>query len=119
MVQKTLNFGNTLINKRLIDFFSWSITTPFPGSELFHIARRHKILKENFTDERKEWIKDYNAMMELPGVTDRDLLRLKIKGSFLTAKCLLKSGNIGLKDAKYFWQRAAKLGLNYCKLKKI
>ena len=109
MTRNTLRFIEKLVNQRLLDYIGWSIATPYPGSELYNIACRHNLIKENLVGNWDGWIRDDPFVMRLPGITDQEMARLKREGSIVRAKCILRSGNFGLKDLGFFAKKAAKV----------
>lgn len=98
MSQNTIKFAERLVDQGLLDYTSWAIATPYPGSELYNIARRHGLIKGSLVGNWDAWIRDDPFVMKLPGISDRDQARLFRKASMLGVKCALKSGNIGMRD---------------------
>jgi radical SAM superfamily enzyme YgiQ (UPF0313 family) len=96
--QNTLNFAKSLINKGLLDFIGWSLTTPYPGSSLYDIALRHKLIKPELIGQWSMWLKSERYVMNLPRVTSKDMLKMRNKGSWLRFLCIIKSGNYTFKD---------------------
>ena len=109
MTTNTLKFADRLIDQGLLDYIGWSITTPYPGSELYDIARRHSLIKENLDGNWDAWIRDDPFVMQLPDVSQLEMARLKRRGSIMRAKCMLRSGNIGWKDLGFLAKKAAKV----------
>lgn len=96
--QNTLNFAKELINQKLLDFIGWSLTTPYPGSELYDIALRHKLIKPELMGQWSAWLKSERYIMDLPGITGQEMLKMRNKGSWLRFLCIIKSGNYTYKD---------------------
>jgi anaerobic magnesium-protoporphyrin IX monomethyl ester cyclase len=98
MCENTLRFAGKLADKGLLDYASWAIATPYPGSELYGIACRHGLIKQSLTGEWDSWIRDDPFVMKLPGISDNDQARLFRRASVLGVKCALSSGNVGARD---------------------
>ena len=96
--QKTLDFAKELIDEGLLDFIGWSVTTPYPGSQLYDIALRHNLIKPELQGNWSNWVKSDRFVMNLPGVSMKDQVRLRNKGSWLRFVCIIKSGNYTFRD---------------------
>lgn len=105
MSEKTLDFAANLVREGLLNYISWSITTPYPGSKLFDIAVRHKILKKEYLEKWESWLKEELFLMEIPGITATDFRRVKIKGEWLRFRCLLKNMDFKPKDVWFMGKR--------------
>ncbi len=106
MTQNTLNFAWKLVKNNLVDYISWSIATPYPGSELYDIACKHNLLNPVFRDSWESWQKEGLFIMDLPGVSKTDRNIIKLKGEFLRMVCLLKRKYFKLKDLPFLAKRA-------------
>lgn len=106
--EKTLAFAKKLIDQRLLDYISWSITTPYPGSQLFEIAQRFNLLESSLHQDWSRWLVDNSFLMKLPHVSSQQASRLYLQGSKLRAYCFLRSGNWGIKDIPLFFKKAVK-----------
>jgi len=106
---RTLDFARDLIDKRLLDYISWGVTTPYPGSKLYDIALRHKLIDPRLLDDWEAWQKQEIFMMALPGVTRKEQQRVKMKGDLLRIRCLLRSRNFKLKDIPFLIKRGIHL----------
>jgi anaerobic magnesium-protoporphyrin IX monomethyl ester cyclase len=115
MTQKTLDFAKKLVDEKLLDYIGWSITTPYPGSPLYDIATRHKLVPPDLLTDWDAWLKDTSFLMNLPGVSHKQMADMKAKGSVLRARLMLRSGGIGLKDAGYFVKKLGKILQNVFK----
>lgn len=97
MSENTFKFARKLISERLIDYMSWSITTPMPGSSLFDLCTRHHLLRE----------KSYcysgldHITLNLPNVGVRDIELLKAKGTILQVYSSLLGGNLNWRSLPY------------------
>jgi radical SAM superfamily enzyme YgiQ (UPF0313 family) len=96
-VKNTMSFTGKLLREGFIDYFSWQIATPLPGSRLFELAKRHNLLisQENYLFIR-------SMAMRLPGITEKDIMKAVRKGVLLKTYCALKNGNININEA---WSR--------------
>jgi radical SAM superfamily enzyme YgiQ (UPF0313 family) len=93
-VDSTLRETNKLINQGLLDYLSWQFATPFPASQLWDVAHKYKIIRE---DLEGVW----NVSLNLPGVCESKMIRQQTLGFILQVKCALKTGHLNLK----MWRR--------------
>lgn len=99
-VDRTLNFVRRLKKERLLDYISFSTTTPMRGSPLFEIAKRHNMLKQH------KQVKDVSEFsMVLPNISKKALKRSRLKGLFLQAFINLRSGHNYLLDWAKNWHK--------------
>jgi len=106
---RTLDFAWKLFNKRLIDYISWSVTAPYPGSRLFDIARRHNLIDPRLLTDWEAWQKEALFMISLPGVSRREQQKVKLKGELLRLRCMLRSWNFKAKDIPFLIKRGLHL----------
>lgn len=106
MTTNTLNFARRLVKNNLVDYIGWSITTPYPGSRLYDIALRHNLLNPAFRDNWEGWQKEGLFIMDLPGISEIQRNRIKLKGEFLRIMCLLRRKYFKLKDFPFLVKRA-------------
>ncbi len=106
---KTLDFARKLVKARLLDYIGWSITTPYPGSKLYEIALKYGLFKSNLEKNWDSWLRDDFFVMQLPGVKEQDIAKIKTKGSILRGLCLLRSRGIKFKDFSYLAKKALKV----------
>ena len=109
MTEKSLQFASKLVSARLVKYLGWSVATPYPGSELYDIALRHNLIKESLRGNWDAWIRDDPFVLRLPGISVRDMARMKRKGSILRALCMLRSGHFGLKDVGIMAKKGLKV----------
>lgn len=99
-VDRTLRFVWELKKERLIDYMSFSTTTPMPGSRLFDISRRHGVLKNNGeTRDMSEFC------MEFPNVSRKAMKRSRLKGILLQTLINLQSGRNVYTDWSKNWHK--------------
>jgi len=110
--EETLKFAEKLYKKRLMDYFGWSITMPYPGSPLYDIAVRHNLIKPHVAGRWDKWVNEEFSVMQLPGISDKDVARLKTKGSWLRARCMLRSGGFGFKDLAFISKKVMRVVKN-------
>ena len=106
---RTLAFARNLFKKKLIDYISWSVTAPYPGSKLFDIARRHNLINPRLLNDWEAWQKEALFMISLPGISRREQQFVKMKGELLRVSCLLRSWNFKAKDIPFLIKRAIHL----------
>ncbi len=94
----TFRYIKKLLRESKIDLFGWSMTTPYPGSNLYNIAIKHKLIPDDKIDNWELFDSGSNFVMELPTVSKMDWKYVHIMGKILQAKLLLKSGLINRKS---------------------
>jgi hypothetical protein len=109
----TLSFAKEMIKKNYIDIISWSLTTPYPGSELFEIAKRHQLIPPDLEGRWEFWDSSENFIMKLPGVVEKDWLFIKRKGKVLQARLLLKSGTFNWHSMPLYLKKITNLLRNF------
>ncbi|MFH1903474.1 MAG: radical SAM protein [Candidatus Omnitrophota bacterium] len=102
----TLDFAREMVRKGCLDIISWSLTTPYPGSALFEIARRHKLIDPEAEGKWERWDSSENFLMKLPGVSQEDWELVKRKGKMLQAKLLLRSGTFSFRSLPVYGRKA-------------
>lgn len=103
--KKTLYFAETLLKKGLADYINWSITKPYPGSELYRIANKNGLIKKELKENWDSWVKETEFIMTLPGVKQSEMARLKTVGQLKRGWQMLRSGDIGFKDFNFFYKK--------------
>ncbi|MEW6357793.1 MAG: radical SAM protein [Planctomycetota bacterium] len=98
-VDKTLDFAKHLFKNKLIDYMSWQMATPNPGSRLWDIALRHNLLLDPH-----EFRSYRTVSMKLPGVTPRHVRRALRRGLFIKNWYALKNGNINWRHLDRVWE---------------
>jgi anaerobic magnesium-protoporphyrin IX monomethyl ester cyclase len=91
-VKKTFKFAHRLLHEELINYMSWQVATPYPGSRLWGTALKFGLLlnPRRFGDVRER-------AMNLPGVSEQDIRRSLRKGYVIKTWYALKSGHISWK----------------------
>ncbi|MCD4675683.1 MAG: B12-binding domain-containing radical SAM protein [Desulfobacula sp.] len=117
----TFHYAKRLYKDKLVDYFGGSICTPTPGSELWDIALRHKLIKEEYLGDWDKWFykKDLRLISRVPGVSEKQIFKLHQKTFRYIALSLLfgkaiKFKNIGfvVHRSLYFLKRAILLKLS-------
>jgi radical SAM superfamily enzyme YgiQ (UPF0313 family) len=98
-VANTLRFTRRMFRKGLFDYMSWQMTTPVAGSELYDIVRRHGLVPADFNPENM-----WDILMEIPGVSRKDMVRDRRRGMLLQAWHAFRKGNINFSS----WPRMLK-----------
>jgi magnesium-protoporphyrin IX monomethyl ester (oxidative) cyclase len=98
MVDNTLRFCKKLLQEGLIQYMSWQVATPMPGSRLYGLAQRHGLLPER----RMEGVWARNLL--LPGVSQKELKAKLRRGLILKNWYLLKNGNLRLAHLDRVWR---------------
>ncbi len=94
-VDNTLKTAKNWYKEGLLDYISWQIASPYPGSKLYDIAVKHKIFKSEL-QVKNPW----TIQMEIPGVSKREILRKRRKGMLLQARMSAAHGHFGLRSFK-------------------
>jgi len=55
------------------------------------------------------WLSEDSFVMKLPGIDEVEQARMKTSGSVLRAKCMLRSGNFGIKDMGFITRKVLKI----------
>ena len=87
-VDGTLAFCRRLFKRRLLDYISWQVATPMPGSRLWETARTHGLLPG------REIRSVFEMNMKLPGLRPADVRRSLRKGLWLKGVGLVRSGHV-------------------------
>ena len=115
MVKKTFKYVSSLVDGKLLDYIGWSVTVPYPGSQLYNIAQKYNLIKDEYKENWDYWMSKDSYVMQLPGITPATQVRMKTMGSILRAKILLKDMNFRLKDIDWMVGKALKIVKNELK----
>ena len=105
--RETIRFARSLVKKGFIHFSGFSLTNPFPGSELFDIVKRHNLI--DHSAGWTHWNDLWKLNLKLPGLTNRDWETVKAEAGRLQALCTLKSGKINIRTLYPLLRRALRL----------
>jgi len=107
---KTIDFANSLVKKGLLQYTgNFGIATPYPGSKLYHIATKNKLIKPELVGQWDNWLVGDPIVMNLPGIKEKDQARLMTEGSLSISNCLWKEGHIGIRNLPDFIKRGLKV----------
>jgi anaerobic magnesium-protoporphyrin IX monomethyl ester cyclase len=87
-VDRTLAFCRRLFKARLLDYISWQVATPMPGSRLWATAQRHGLLPG------REIRSVFDMNLRLPGLRRADVRRSLRRGLWLKNAAFLRSGRV-------------------------
>jgi len=88
-VNITFEFARSLLREKLINYMSWQVATPYPGSRLWGTAHKFGLLPDS------QRLGDFRERaMNLPGITEKDIRRSLRTGYFLKTWYAFKSGHI-------------------------
>ena len=90
-VDNTFRFCRRLLSSKLIDYMSWQVATPMPGSRLFATAKKFSLIPDKVIEDV------WSQNMLLPGICERDIKRNLRKGMILKNYYLLKNGQINFR----------------------
>lgn len=93
-VDNTIRTTRKMMKSSLLDYMSWQFATPFPGSRMWDIAHRHKLVKPEI---KGVW----DISLNLPGITEKRMKRQRLKGFLIQSFYSLRSGQINWR----FWRR--------------
>ncbi|MFC2171787.1 B12-binding domain-containing radical SAM protein [Acidobacteriota bacterium] len=96
-VIKTLDFCRQLLKRKLLDYISWQVATPMPGSKLWDLALKHGLLPGH------EVMGVFTPNLKLPGVEDRKVKQMIRKGLWLKNAYMVRNGNINLRHLTAVW----------------
>lgn len=105
MSNDTLLYAEKLFRNGLINYLTWSVTIPFPGSELYDIAVRHNLIKAGCRNNWDAWLQKETFIIDLPGVSQKERAKMKNKGEWLRIRCMLKNRDYRWKDAPLIFKR--------------
>lgn len=94
----TVNYAQRLFDAGLLDYMGWSVSTPYPGSELYQIAVRHNLIKPHMVDQWDEWAQNELFVMKFPNCSETDQIRVVRKAQTLGAKASIFRNGLRLKD---------------------
>ncbi len=89
-VHKTLDFCRSLLSRKLIQYMSWQVATPMPGSRLHATAKKFNLIPN------KKITGVWAQNLLLPGVAASEVKKALRRGMLLKNYYLLKNGNINL-----------------------
>ena len=96
-VNWTLDFCRGLFKKKLLDYISWQVATPMPGSRLWQTAVRHNLLPAH------EIKGVFEPNLVLPGVRESEIKRAVRRGLWLKNYYLVRNGNLSLRHPRAVW----------------
>jgi len=103
--KKTLEFAKRLIKEGLLDLISWSLTTPYPGSKLYEIAKRHNIIDKDLLNEWDYFDSSANFVMKLPNISEKDWFYIQKEGKKIQAWLLIKSGTFNWRSILIYFKK--------------
>jgi len=107
--RNTLKFAKSLIERNLLDYMSWSLTAPFPGSKLYGIALKYNLIPKELLDGTEDWNNTWRLLMNLPDVSKQDWEMVKNEGAKLQARLLLKNGNMNRSLIPLYFKRGVQI----------
>ncbi|NIM99462.1 MAG: radical SAM protein [candidate division Zixibacteria bacterium] len=103
-VDRTLDFVRRLKKERILDYMSFSTTTPIRGSRLFEIAEHYKMLKG---DKEVRDLSEFSIV--LPNISEKAMRRSRRKGLLLQTSINLRSGHNCFMDWGKNWHKVKTL----------
>lgn len=114
--RNTLKFAKKLLKNKLVDYISWTQTTPYPGSRLWDIAVRHNIIKPEYMGKWENWNEVWSFVVDLPGVSERDKMKIKVEGELIRAMYALKGGVRNLNNLGFVMKKGFAVLKNMAKI---
>ncbi|MCK5000853.1 MAG: cobalamin-dependent protein [Anaerohalosphaera sp.] len=102
----TLSYIKNLIKDNKLHLFGWSMTTPYPGSQLYDIAIRHNLIDRKYIGNWEYFDSGSIFIMKLPDVSSDDWAEVINSGKKLQAKMLLRSGTFNIKSIPIYVKKA-------------
>jgi hypothetical protein len=103
---RTIEYLRKLLRAKKLHLFGWSMTTPYPGSELYRIAVKHNLIDKEYVGKWEYFDSGANFLMNLPGVGERDWLEVLNAGKRLQARLLFKSGTFNIRALPLYLKKA-------------
>jgi anaerobic magnesium-protoporphyrin IX monomethyl ester cyclase len=85
----TIRFAKSLRDKKLLDYLSCTITTPFPASPLWDIAIKYNLVSEKDIGRWQLWDSSWNQAIKLPTVSEEDWRKTRAMGGRLQSYSVL------------------------------
>ncbi len=98
MSRQTIAYAERLFSQGLLDYMGWSVTVPYPGSELYNIANRHGLIPSAREGQWDEWAQMGLFVLSYPGVDVLEQARVLRKAQILGTKAALFRNGIRIKD---------------------
>ena len=96
--RNTIRYAQRLFSEKLLDYMGWSVTTPYPGSELYWIAVRHGLIKPELAGKWDDWNQNTLFVMKLPGVDELEQARVLRSAQTLGVRASLVRRGVRLVD---------------------
>ncbi|MBE7415264.1 MAG: hypothetical protein HS130_08560 [Deltaproteobacteria bacterium] len=103
---RTLAYLKGLLRDKKLHLFGWSMTTPYPGSELYRVAVKHNLIDKEYAGKWEYFDSGSNFLMKLPGVSEKDWLHVMNAGKRLQAMSLFRSGTFNLRAMPLYLKKA-------------
>ena len=116
MVKKTFKYVSSLVDKKLLDYIGWSVTVPYPGSQLYNIAQKYNLIKDEYKNNWDYWLDTDSYIIQLPDVTRATQITMKTLGSILRAKMIIRNRDFRWKDIGWMFGKALKIIGNQLKV---
>jgi hypothetical protein len=98
----TLRYVQRLLDQEKIDYFIWSVTTPYPGSPLFDIAVRYKLIPERYLEDWEYYDSGNNYVLKLPGIERKDMNDVFRAGKKMQMRVFFKNRLFRLKTVPLY-----------------
>lgn len=100
--ENTLNLIEKLIDEGLLDYFTFSLPTPYPGSALYSQAKENRL----FENPGFSSMTSHHQAMRLPGANPAEISRAMKRAQLLQAKAILKAGDFNQSLWKFYFEKA-------------
>jgi hypothetical protein len=108
--KNTLKYARDLIRNHQLNYMSWNLTTPYPGSPLWETCKKYKLIKEEYLGHWEVWNPGWNMLMQLPGMTQKDCMKVKRAGAWLQVETVLRNlKSVNVSDIPLLFAKALRM----------
>lgn len=111
----TLNFSRKLLEMKLIDNFTCSQATPYPGSLLYDTALKYNLIRKKYFQKWELWNHSWSFVIKLPGIKLQDQIDLKKKAVLLQNWQMIKNSFIPWGNLNFVLRRGFSLAKRFLK----
>lgn len=106
----TLSYAKKLMKQRLLDYISWSITTPFPASPLWNTCMKFSLITDKYVGKWELWNTSWGLVTRLPNISEKDWMKVKYEGSKLQVYSFLRRLNeVNVRTLRLLVERGVKM----------
>lgn len=98
----TLKFAKRMLKNGKADFFGWSPTTPYPGSQLYRFSMKHNLIPKEMHGKWEKWNNVWNISVNLPKISRYDYTKVKTIGALLQSWYIFRKMKGGINVSTFF-----------------